>query len=185
MTTSTVTELERQLKATEAETEKLKRKMKEAKQLEIERTLEKLSREGAAVKAEFDPMAAGLNNDQNLQLRLHAELVRAKEQINVHSQPLDPLSFPSRTAERNRLRNLAEWKDRQRQLLLQHHDCVRRQSVRPRAIQLARRLDQIRFEIQNWTAILEGRRPGQIEGGTFQGVEDFLGNSQVGPARNL
>lgn len=42
---------------------------------------------------------------------------------------------------------------------------------------------QVEFEIGNWSAIAEGRKPGQITGGVYAGVEDFIGSPQRGPPR--
>jgi hypothetical protein len=162
-----VSELKQKLEAAVAEEARQKRAY-------AARKVEALSAEGERLTAQLEPMAVNLNNDQNLQLRLHAELVQARDQINAHSAPLDPLSFPSRTAERNRLRNLAEWKERQRGLLLKHHDCVRRQSIRPQAMALQRRLEQLKYEIQNWSTIAEGGKIGEVTGGAFANVENFL-----------
>jgi hypothetical protein len=173
---TTATELRQQLARAVDEEARQKR-------AEAAKRIEALSAEGAALTAELEPLAAQINAAQNERLRLHGELLQARNQVNIYSAPLDPLTFPSEKDEHDRLEQLAAWKKRQQELLELHSDCVRKESVRPSAVALQRRLSQLTFEIQNLSAVAEGRRPGQIEGSVSMGVEDFLGSSQVGPPR--
>ena len=161
------TELRQQLQVAEADEALQKR---EAAVEQVKR----LAAEGRALRAELEPLAETIRTAQNARLRCHGELARARDQINALSQPLDPLGFPSALDEHNRVEALAAWKDRQKELLEVHADCVRRETVRPRAVQLQRRLEKITFEIQNQTALAEGRKIGEVEGGISQGVENFL-----------
>jgi hypothetical protein len=170
------TELRRQLATAEADEARQKRAAA------VER-VKALAAEGAQLRAELEPLAEQIRTAQNARLRCHGELVRAREQISALSAPLDPLMFPSALDEHNRVEQLAAWRARQQELLTLHADCVRREGVRPQAVQLQRRLETLTFQIQNLSAVAEGRKIGEVEGGVSQGVEDFLGASQFGPPR--
>src|ERR1700686_4984953 len=172
-----VAELRQQLK--EAEVEEARHKATQAKE-----QIARLGAEGAKLQTELLALASQINAAQKERLALNGHLINARNQIRAYETPLDPLTFPSDADEHNRVEQLALWKQRQRELLAKHEDCVRRESVRPQAVALQKRLEQLQFEIQNLTTIAEGRKPGQIEGGVYQGMEDFLGASQVGPPRN-
>jgi hypothetical protein len=165
--TTPVTELKQKLATAEADEARQKR---EAAVEQVRR----LAAEGRALRAELEPLAEQIRTAQNARLRCHGELARAREQIAVLNQPLDPLMFPSALDEHNRVEQLAAWKTRQQELLEVHADCVRRETVRPRAVQLQRRLETITFQIQNLSALAEGRKIGEVTGSVSQGVENFL-----------
>ena len=141
--------------------------------------IKRLTAEGVKLKAEVELLAAQIKGAQADRLRLHPELMQARNQIATYSAPLDPLTFPSAADERERLRQLSSWKARQKELLAQHEDAVLRESVRMQAIQLLNTLRRIQYEIQNQTAIAEGRKPGQVSGGVYMGVEDFIGSMPI------
>jgi chromosome segregation ATPase len=126
--------------------------------------IQELRREGAKLRAEFEPLAAQIREAQNTRLRIHGELVRARNQIAFYSTPLDPLDFPSDKEIAEHARQLEAWRARQAELLVQSADARDREGVRPQAVALAKRMDQIRFEIANWTAVASGIKPGQVEG---------------------
>jgi chromosome segregation ATPase len=161
------TELRQQLQAAEAA--EVRARAEQAKE-----QVRRLAAEGAALRAELEPLAAQIREAQNARLRCHGELARAREQIAALSQPLDPLGFPSEADEHQRQEALTAWRQRQQELLATHEDCIRRETVRPRAVQLQRRLETITFEIQNQTALAEGRKIGEVTGSVSQGVENFL-----------
>jgi hypothetical protein len=161
---------EQQLNAARAVAETQRRE--EAKQ-EILR----LRHEGAALLKRFRPMAAQVKQAQADRLRLHYELLRAKNNIAAYRAPLDPLTFPSDEEVAEHARLLVAWQATQQKLLAQHEDACRRESVRVHAVAIQDRLIHMQFEIQNLTAIAEGRRPGEMaKGGLSMGVEDFFGN---------
>jgi len=170
MSTQAVAQAETALAAARAEAEKQKRD-------DAKREILSLSAEGAALKAELEPLAAQVTTAQNDRLRITGQLAQARNQINTYAAPLDPLTFPSEQDERERRRKLAAWQAKQRELLAQLEDARLRESVRPQAVALQRRLETLRFAIQNQSAIAEGRRPGQIEGGITTVGEDFLGHT--------
>jgi chromosome segregation ATPase len=173
-----VAELRQQLKAAEAEEQRHKATQAKEK-------IKSLTGEGASLMAQLEPLVKQINEAQKERLALNGHLINARNQIRAYEAPLDALTFPSEKDEHNRVEQLDLWKQRQRELLAKHEDCVRRESVRPQAVALQKRLEHIQFEVQNWTAVAEGRKIGEVEGGVYQGVEDFLDGSQVGPPRNL
>ena len=177
--TVSVTQAEAQLKVALASEAKQKRENAKAE-------IQRLSAEGATLQAELFALAAQIKQAQADRLQLHGALVNARTQLIAYSQPLDPLTFPSAKDERERVRQLAAWQQRQRELLAQHTAACERESVRGHAVQLKRKLEHLQYEIQNQTALAEGRKPGQLaEGGVFTGVEDFLSGSQYGPPRRM
>jgi hypothetical protein len=109
-------------------------------------------------------LAAQVKQAQADRLRLHGELVRARNQIAAYATPLDPLDFPSDADIQEHSEQLRLWQQKQAELLDQHREVVEREAARIPAIALARRMENVRLEIQNWTAVAEGRRPGQVEG---------------------
>lgn len=167
-----VIEAERQLAAARAEEAKQKRE-------QAREEIKRLAAEGAKLKAELEPLVAQIKSAQAERLRLHGELVRARDAILRYSVPLDPLTFPSAADERERLRQLAAWKARQKELLALHEDAVRRESVRMHAIRLLNTLRQIQYQLENQASLAEGRRPGQVSGGVYIGVEDFIGSMPI------
>ena len=175
----TVSEAEKQLAAARAEAARQQRK-------DAQRKLQELRREGAELLAELEPLAAQIRSAQNERLRLNGQLVKARNQINAYSQPLDVSNFPSDADIRAHAAQLRQWQGRQKELLALHRAAVERESVRPRAVALEKRLEQLRFEVQNWTVIAEGGTFGEVEGGVYQNVGDFIGSgSQVGPPKHL
>jgi chromosome segregation ATPase len=136
-----------------------------------------LTAQGAALRAELEPLVAQIKQAQDERLRLHAELMRARTQVNHYSAPLDPLTFPSAEDEAERLRQLDLWQAEQARLLAAHRAAMEREAVRPRAIRLANQLNALQYSISNLSAVAEGRTPGSIEGGLFT-VEDFLSSAQ-------
>jgi chromosome segregation ATPase len=141
--------------------------------------IQELRREGAEVRKQFRPLAAQVKQAQADRLRLHALLVQAREQIAVYARPLDPLDFPSDVDIQEHARQLEAWRARQAELLVQSADARDRESLRPHTVALAKRMDQIRFEISNWSAVASGLRPGEAVGGVYQGVEDFIGSMPI------
>ena len=169
---SAVAQAEQQLAAARAE--EAKRKREDAKQ-----QIKRLTAEGANLKAELKALAAQINSAQADRLRLHGQLVQARNQINIYAAALDPLTFPTEKDERERLQQLAARQARQKELLAQHEDAVRRESVRMHAIQVQNELRRIQYELENQTAIAEGRKPGEVSGGAYMGVEDFIGSMPI------
>ncbi len=165
-----VTEAQRQLDAAVA-VEGMRRR--ETAKQEIKR----LRHEGAALLKRFRPLAAQVKQAQADRLRLHYELVKARNNIAAYRTPLDPSTFPSDEDVAKQARALVGWQAQQQELLAQHEDACRRESVRVHAVAIQDRLLHMQFEIQNLTAIAEGRRPGEMpQGGLSMGVEDFIGN---------
>jgi len=81
-------------------------------------------------------------------------------------------------AEHARLLDL--WRKEQKQLLARHAAAVARESVRHEAVKLQDCLTRITFEMNNQTAIAEGRFPGQVaEGGLFRVGEDLFGTGPL------
>jgi hypothetical protein len=113
----------------------------------------RLRHEGAALLKRFRPLAAQVKQAQANRLRLHYELLRAKNNIATYSTPLDPLTFPSDENIAAHAAQLVAWQATQKELLAQHEDACRRESVRAHAVTIQDRLVHIQFEIQNLTAI--------------------------------
>ena len=176
---STVAQAETALAVARVEEQKQKRE-------DARREIQRLTAEGAKLKAELEPLVTQVKQAQNERLHLHGQLLQARSQIASYSAPLDPLTFPSAKDEAERRKQLAAWQEQQKELLKQHRTVVERESVRPYAVKVQQTLVRLQYEIANLTAIAEGRRPGQLaEGGLFTVGEDFLGNSQCGPPRHL
>lgn len=175
-----ITELQRQLKAAEAGDAKQKRE-------NAAREIQRLTGEGAKLRIELEPLAKQIKTAQNKRLRFNGELVHAREQIAAYSTPLDLSDFPSDAEIRAHAEQLRLWQERQQELLAAskaNEESIGFPVMR-HAIGLQKRLNEIKFEIENLTAVAEGRRPGQIEGGINCVTEDFLGASQCGPPRHL
>jgi DNA-directed RNA polymerase len=171
MTTTEVTIAEQQLASARAEAERQTRE-------DAKRKIEVLRREGASLRKQLEPMSKQIKDAQNARLWLNRALLHAREQIDAYSEPLDPLTLPTdeEIAEHNNQLDL--WKREQKKLLAQHAAAVERESIRPQAIAMQKRLETLQLEIQNWMAVAEGRTPGQLpEGGVFRVGEDFLGHS--------
>lgn len=166
---TTVVQAEQQLAAARAAEAIQKRE--NAKQ-----QIERLSAEGAALIKQLRPMAQQVREAQNERLKLHGLLVQAREQIEIYNTPLDPLTFPSAQDERERVRQLAAWRERQRELLAQHAAASEREAIRAQAVQIQRRLENITFEMNTLAVIAEGLKPGEFEGGLFRVGEDFIGH---------
>lgn len=135
--------------------------------------IKELRREGAALLMQYRPLAAQVKTAQQQRLKLNGELVQARDQIAIYSVPLDPETFPSDEDIAAHAEQLALWKARQRELLARNEDTRSREAVRPQAMAIQNRLQQMQYAIANLTAVAEGRRPGEIKGGLFS-VENFL-----------
>jgi phage host-nuclease inhibitor protein Gam len=171
MTTTEVMIAEQQLAAAKAAAAKETRE-------DAKRKIEVLRREGASLRKQLEPMSKQIKDAQNARLRLHRALLHAREQIDMYGQPLDPLTLPTDEEIAEHDNQLGLWKREQKKLLAQHADVVERESIRPQAIAMQKRLQTLQLEIQNWIAVAEGRKPGQLpEGGVFRVGEDFLGHS--------
>ena len=139
--------------------------------------IKRLSAEGAALRAELEPMAAQVRRAQNDRLRLHGELVHARAEIARYAAPLDPHEFPTAKDEAVRAKQLRWWRAEQKRLLAAHEDARQRESVRIEAIRLQNRVNQIHSQLNNLTVVAEGRELGRAEGGIFTTGEDFLGHT--------
>jgi hypothetical protein len=155
MTTTEVMIAEQQLAAAKAEAARKTREYAKHK-------IEDLRREGASLRKRLEPMALQIKNAQNDRLRLNTALLHAREQIDAYSEPLDPLTLPTDEEIAEHDNQLELWKREQKKLLAQNAAAVERESIRPQAVTMQKRLETIRFEIQNLTAIAEGRTPGQM-----------------------
>jgi chromosome segregation ATPase len=172
MSTLSVAQAETQLAAAQAENAKQKRE-------NAKREIQRLRAEGATLTKELRPLAAQVREAQAERLKLHGLLLQARNQINFYAAPLDPLTFPSDEDIAEHGKQLTLWRNRQKELLAAHEDCVRREGVRAEAVTLQKRLEHLQYSINNLSAVAEGRRPGQLEGGgVFQNVEDFIGHTQ-------
>jgi chromosome segregation ATPase len=136
--------------------------------------IKRLSREGAELLKQLRPLTAQIKQAQQERLNLHGQLLQAQQQIAVYSAPPDPLTFPSDAEIEAHAAQLVLWQDRQKSLLRQHAAAVQRESVRPHAVTLNNRLEHVEYEIRNLSAVAEGHKPGEIQGGLFIGVESFL-----------
>lgn len=177
MSTATIAEqLERQLAAARSEESRKKREDALAQ-------IERLSDEGAQLKALLAPLQEQINGALNERLRLNGLLRQARSQVLAYSAPLDPLTFPSQADKEEHARQLGLWKEGQRKLLAANTANEARMGVdvRLNAARLARRLETVAQEISNLTAVAEGRRPGETKGGLSYVGEDFIGNSQLPP----
>jgi chromosome segregation ATPase len=170
MSASAVIAAEQQLNAVRAVAETQRR---EGAKQEIRR----LRHEGAALIRQFRPLAAQVKQAQADRLRLHYELLRAKNHIAAYRVPLDPLTFPSDENIAAHAAQLVAWQAEQKKLLAQYEDAVRRESARVHAVTIQDRLVHMQFEIQNLTAIAEGRRPGEMAKGGLSTCEDFIGRT--------
>ena len=97
-----VTEAQRQLDAAVA-VEGMRRR--ETAKQEIKR----LRHEGAALLKRFRPLAAQVKQAQADRLRLHYELVKARNNIAAYRTPLDPSTFPSDEDVAKQARALVGW----------------------------------------------------------------------------
>jgi DNA-directed RNA polymerase len=171
MTTTEVMIAEQQLAAAKADAAKETRE-------DAKRKIEELRREGATLRKQLEPMALQIKDAQNARLRLHRALLHAREQIDLYAQPLDPLTLPTDEEMAEHDRQLGLWKLEQEALLAKHRAAVERESIRPQAVAMQKRLETLQLEIQNWAAVAGGRTPGQPpEGGVFRAGQDFLGHS--------
>jgi hypothetical protein len=171
-TTLTVAEAETTLAAARADAAKLEREQALAK-------IQELRRVGAELMQQLRPMVAQINQAQADRLRLHGELMNARNQIAIYSQPLDPLTFPTDADIAAHAEQLRLWRKHQKELLAQSEDACLRESIRLRAVALQTELNHLQQMIRNLIPIAEGRRVGDMEGGLYQGVEDFIGNLQT------
>jgi len=156
---SSVTVIEAENVLAKAKAAAQKQRCEDAKQ-----RIQELRREGAELRKQYKPLAQQVLQAQQDRLRLHAELVRARNQIAVYSVPLDPLDFPSDADVAEHAQQLVLWQKKQAELLDKHRDAVEREAARIPAIALAQRMENVRLEIQNWSTVAEGIRPGQVKG---------------------
>jgi chromosome segregation ATPase len=167
---SAIAQAEQQLRAAHAE--EAQRRRDGAKQ-----EIVKSRQEGATLLRQLRPMARQIQEAQNERLRLGALLTHARDQIAAYSQPLDPLDFPTDEQIAEHAQQLEAWRSEQQQLLARHAAAKGRESIRPAAVALQSRLENLRFRIQNLSSIAEGRAPGQMpDGGLFRVGENFLGS---------
>ena len=171
---SSVTVIEAENVLAKAKAAAQKQRCEDAKQ-----RIQELRREGAELRKQYKPLAQQVLQAQQDRLRLHAELVRARNQIVFYSTLLDPLDFPSDKQIAEHAAQLETWRKRQQELLALSKNASERESIRPQAVALAKRMDQIRFEIANWSVVVEGRKPGEAAGGVYQNVEDFIGSMPI------
>lgn len=140
--------------------------------------IKRLRREGAELRKQLRPMVRQIKDAETERLKLHSQLVQARDMIGFYNTPLNPLDFPTDEEVAEHTAHASSWKQRQQELLVLHRAAVERESVRVQAIALQKRLQEIYFEIRNWAAVAEGRRPGEVgEGGAFTVGEDLLGHS--------
>jgi hypothetical protein len=140
--------------------------------------VEQLRREGSALKKQLLPLAKQVREAQAERLRLQRELMSAYRQIQVYSAPADPLEFPSDEDIADRAEQLRLWQAEQKRLLAAVADASCRESARAEAVALEKRVEHIQYEISNWQAIAEGRRPGQLPPGGLASVpNDFIGHT--------
>jgi hypothetical protein len=111
--------------------------------------------------------------------RVFAELLRARDQIAQLEQPLDPLTFPSAKDETDRVKQLAEWREVQRQWLAEDRKCKEQEAAWVRAKTLQQRLDYLTHSIHNLENVAQGLQPGEVRGGLFRVGEDFLGSGPL------
>jgi hypothetical protein len=148
----------------------------QARREDAKRYIEVLRREGAEITALLDPMKAQVKEAQNERLKLSRQLAVARDNVEAYSTPLDPMTFPSDAAIAEHVRQLDLWRQEQKQLLARHQAASERENVRHNAVKLQNRLTHITIEMNNQTAIAEGRFPGQVaEGGLFRVGEDLIG----------
>jgi chromosome segregation ATPase len=171
MSTVTVAHTTQQLALASAEEARQKRE-------NAKKDVDRLRREGAALKGRFDPLAALVKQKQAERLKLHTRLLQLGNDISEFSQPLDPLTFPSDEDIAERERDLGELKVQQAETLAAHERVFTEESsARREAIPLQHRLVQIGFEMNNAIEAAEGREPGKPEKVSLSTVEDFLGHS--------
>jgi hypothetical protein len=147
------------------------------KRAEAVAEVKRLSAQGSAMRLELEQIIPTVMQAERDRLALHGQLHNAMRQISHYSAPLDPLKFPSKKDHAEHAHQLALWQARQKELLVQHADAVRRESGRLRGIELQSELVRLSHSIANWTAIAEGRMPGEIVGGVYTVGEDFLGHT--------
>ncbi len=155
MTTLSVEEAEAQLSAARANVER--QKCENAKQ-EIER----LRREGAAIKKRLPSLEAQVAQAQQERLNLHEPLLTALAQIATYSKPLDPFSFPTDEEIAEHAQQLVLWQERHRELLAKAADASRREAAQDEAIAQKNRLVGLECQIRNLTAVAAGRKTGEI-----------------------
>ena len=175
MTTLTVQEAQANLAAAEAVAAKRKR---DSALAEIQR----LSAEGVELQAEFERIAPIVRDAQNERLALNGQLIRARQMIEVYSEPLDPATFPSAAALAEHARQLELWQAEQRELLRRHEAAVMREGGRMRCIEIQNALVRLQSEIGNQQNIARGLRPGEVrDSGLHFVTEDFIGHTQMPP----
>jgi hypothetical protein len=170
MSTMSVAHAEQALVTSRAAANKQKRE-------EAAAEVKRLSAEGSVMRLELEQIIPTVMQAERDRLALHAQLHNAMKQIAYYSAPLDLSKFPSKKNHADHAEQLVVWKKKQKELLVQHADAVRRESGRLRGIELQSELVRLSHSIANWTAIAEGRMPGEIVGGRYTVGEDFLGHT--------
>lgn len=134
------------------------------------REIKRLTTEGVKLRAALHKLIKQVNNAQTDRLILHSELQKAREQIGIYSEQLDPLTFPTPEDEAKRVMQLGLWQERQVELQRLHKEACRRESVRVQAAEMQQQLLNMQYEIRNLMAIAQGRRPGQLPQGGLSRV---------------
>jgi chromosome segregation ATPase len=146
-----------------------------AKREAAQREIKRLRSEGAALLKQFRPMVRQIRAAEQERLKLHGQLVNARAKIAFYSLPLDPATLLSDEEIAEHAAQLTAWKVKQQELLAQHADAVKRESIRAAAVAIKSRLEYLQYSLRNLSAVAEGRLPGELEeGGIFEGVEDFV-----------
>ncbi|HVR21819.1 MAG TPA: hypothetical protein VMU26_00705 [Candidatus Polarisedimenticolia bacterium] len=135
--------------------------------------LKLVRQQGADMQKEFNTVAAQVKQAEKERLVLHQQIVKARQNIEMYSRPLDPLTFPSDEEIADNARQLTLWHAHRDDLKRKYADAAQRESARLRAVQLQNALVRLRATASNLEAIASGRRPGEIAGGLFR-VESFL-----------
>jgi hypothetical protein len=135
--------------------------------------LKLVRQQGAEMQKEFNILVGRVKQAEKDRMVLHQQIVNARQNIEMYSRPLDPLTFPSDEDIAEHAQQLTLWHAHRDGLMRKYDDAAQRESARLRAVQLQNGLSQLRTRASNLEAIASGRRPGEIAGGLFR-VERFL-----------
>ncbi|HUO25859.1 MAG TPA: hypothetical protein VMU61_09335 [Candidatus Aquilonibacter sp.] len=156
MSTANVESIRADLRTAEALVEQQRR---EGAQQQIE----KLSEEGARLKAEVERLSGMVQRVDEQRAKLMALATRARQEYAAWSTPLDPATFPTKSQKAERAKQAALWKQQLDQLSAQIAALPETFSDRLRAIKLNDQLNGYIYTLKNLTAIATGRKIGSLD----------------------
>jgi hypothetical protein len=172
MSSITVIEAETALASAKAEAERQRRE-------DARRLVRQLRDEEEALRAELGPVKKEFNDMQNARLRRFPLLLGVRNRIVYLENLLD-----KKTGSR---KQTAEWVSELEGLRLKQKglraeaddDREREERAAARLPKMELALRDVGYKILTWEAVSEGRLPGEITGGVYQGVEDFIGSMPI------